>query len=36
MVGLQKGRIEMVALSEATSREKPLDPQLLEVAKLLA
>jgi 6-phosphofructokinase 1 len=36
MVGLQKGRIELVALSEATSRDKPLDPQLLEVAKLLA
>lgn len=36
MVGLQNGRIGMVSLSEATSRDKPLDPQLLDVAKLLA
>ncbi len=36
MVGLQGSRIEAISLEEATSQDRPLDPSLVELAKVLA
>jgi len=36
VVGLQKDRLVSIPLSESSSKEKPLDPHLLRLAKLLA